>query len=395
MNEPFKIKMLSTISEVSAEDWDRLANPEGEPFDPFLSHAFFFALEESGSAVAETGWEPVHLVARDQLGKICGILPLFIKGHSAGEYVFDHGWAQGFEMAGGQYYPKMLSAVPFTPVTGRRIFATGPRAKQIEAGLVKTAIELLRKKRFSSLHFNFLEPTQADLLEDHNFLLRHDTQFHWVDMGYGDFEGFLASLQSRKRKALKKERRAALEAGLEIKWIEGDEISAAHWDVFYNFYLDTGNRKWGTPYLTREFFDIIGERLSDHIVLMFAYNQQGKAIAGALNLKGSDTLYGRYWGSLEYHPYLHFEICYYQAIDYALANGLKRVEAGAQGEHKLLRGYAPQDTISAHYIAHPGFKAAVAAFLKDETQQVEFRTELLSTHLPYRIDDKLKGGEEE
>lgn len=386
MQDQFTIESVSSITLIPSDDWNRLANPAGASFDPFLCYDFFLALEESGSAIPETGWGPAHLIVSNEALEICGIMPLYLKGHSQGEYVFDHSWAEGFEMIGGSYYPKLLSAVPFTPVTGRRIFTAKKNSLAVQSLLIEAALTLVQQRQLSSFHINFIEPELALKLGEKDFLIRKNTQFHWVDQDYGDFDGFLASLQSRKRKVLKKERRTALEAGMEIKWIEGDDIRSDHWDDFYEFYIDTGAKKWGTPYLTRTFFDMISETLSEHIVLMFAYNE-GRAIAGTLNLKGSDTLYGRYWGAREYHPCLHFELCYYQAIDYALARGLKRVEAGAQGEHKLLRGYAPTSTYSAHYIDHPRFKAAVADFLHSEDQSVTIRSEIMNEHLPYKNDE--------
>ncbi len=379
----YKLQLCDGARDIPSVDWDRLANPQEARFDPFISHAFFLSLEESGSAVKATGWQPRHVTATNDTGEMVGILPLFLKYHSQGEFVFDHGWAQGFELAGGRYYPKLVTAVPFTPVTGRRVFVAGEDKAQITHLLLSHALAYLKKHQISSFHLNFIDPALAPSLEEHGFLLRRDTQFHWVDKGYSDFDDFLQSLQSRKRKALKKERKAALGDGIEVEWVEGDDIRPEHWDSFYNFYLDTGDRKWGRPYLNREFFEMIDEPLRDHIVLIFA-KRDGAYIAGALNLKGSDTLFGRYWGSNCYVPFLHFEICYYQAIDYALARGLDRVEAGAQGEHKLLRGYAPTPTISAHYIAHPGLKRAVQEFLVEEGLHVRYLDEVLNAHLPYK-----------
>ena len=384
MSEPLTITSISSARDIEADDWDSLANPAGAPFDPFVSHAFFTALEESGSATSATGWQPLHLTARDCNGQLTGLMPLYLKSHSQGEYVFDQGWAQGFEIAGGRYYPKLLCAVPFTPVSGRRIFSAD-HAPFITSGFVDAALTFLKERGLSSFHLNFIQPDLAEQLEGKGFLLRRDTQFHWVDDGYDDFEGFLSSLQSRKRKALRKERRTALEAGIEIEWVSGSDIRPVHWDSFYKFYLDTGDRKWGRPYLNRAFFEMVGDSLAEHIVLIFAL-MDGKRIAGALNFKGSDTLYGRYWGALTYVPFLHFEICYYQAIDYALSAGLTRVEAGAQGQHKLLRGYAPRPTYSAHYIDHSGLKAAVRDFLEEEGRHVHYLDEVLTHHLPFKKD---------
>ena len=383
MTVSLNIRSVQSIDEIKREDWDRLANSSDVPYDPFLSYDFFAALEHSGSVRAHTGWGPSHLVATDGTKSVVGIMPLYLKGHSQGEYVFDHGWARGFEMAGGRYYPKLLCAVPFTPVTGRRLFAVGDTAQKIKAELLKAAVKQGVSQRLSSLHINFIEPNLVPLLEDEQFLIRSDTQFQWENQGYETFDDFLSSLQSRKRKAIKKERRLALINDLEVEWVSGDDLERKHWDAFYQFYVDTFDRKWGTPYLTRSFFELIHETLRKSIVLIFAKRDEDY-IAAALNFKGSDTLYGRYWGAKEHHDFLHFELCYYQAIDYALANNLNRVEAGAQGEHKLLRGYAPQKTHSAHFILHDGLREAVKDFLIDEERFVDMRTDALKEHLPFK-----------
>ena len=390
MTDRLIIRTLHSLKSIPADVWDRLANPPSMSYDPFLSHAFFLALESSGSAIDLTGWTPTHLVAEDDTGAILGILPLYSKTHSKGEYVFDQGWAQGFMMAGGRYYPKLLSAVPFTPVTGRRfLVGDGPDRDEVTNALIEGAVHLVETAGLSSLHINFIEGDVVPALRSHDFLLREDRQFHWEDDGYGDFDGFLQSLQSRKRKSIRRERRVALEAGIEVDWIEGAAITGAHWDAFFEFYLDTGARKWGHPYLTEAFFNRIGETMRDDIVLIMA-RRDGRHIAGALNMKGSRTLYGRYWGALEHHDFLHFEICYYQAIDYALAHGLSRVEAGAQGEHKLLRGYSPTKTRSAHYISHPGLRRAVEEYLEDETAYQDLHDDSMKRHLPFKRDDQKK-----
>lgn len=383
MTVSLNIRSVQSIDEIKREDWDRLANSSDVPYDPFLSYDFFAALEHSGSVRAHTGWGPSHLVATDGTKNVVGIMPLYLKGHSQGEYVFDHGWARGFEMAGGRYYPKLLCAVPFTPVTGRRLFAVGDTSQKIKTELLKAAVKQGVSQRLSSLHINFIEPSLVPLLEDEQFLIRSDTQFQWENQGYETFDDFLSSLQSRKRKAIKKERRLALINDLEVEWVSGDDLERKHWDAFYQFYVDTFDRKWGTPYLTRSFFELIHETLRKSIVLIFAKRGEDY-IAAALNFKGSDTLYGRYWGAKEHHDFLHFELCYYQAIDYALANNLNRVEAGAQGEHKLLRGYAPQKTHSAHFILHDGLREAVKDFLIDEERFVDMRTDALKEHLPFK-----------
>ncbi len=383
MTGSLEITSVRSIDEIKREDWDRLANPPEQAFDPFLSYDFFAALEHSGSVCAHTGWGPSHLVASDETRDVVGIMPLYLKGHSQGEYVFDHGWARGFEMAGGRYYPKLLCAVPFTPVTGRRLFSVGPNGQQIKTELLKAAVKQGVSQQLSSLHINFIEAELIPVLEAERFLIRSDTQFHWENQGHETFDDFLGSLQSRKRKAIKKERRLALINDLEVEWVSGAELEAKHWDAFYKFYVDTFDRKWGTPYLTRSFFDLIHETLKESIVLIFAKRGE-EYIAAALNFKGSDTLYGRYWGAKEHHDFLHFELCYYQAIDYALAHNLKRVEAGAQGEHKLLRGYAPQKTHSAHFILHDGLREAVKDFLIDEERFIDMRTDALKEHLPFK-----------
>lgn len=386
MIEPIEIHSVNSISEIPEEDWDRLANPADEAYDPFLRHSFFLALEESGSAVPETGWGAMHLIARDVSDHIVGIMPLYLKGHSQGEYVFDHGWARGFQMAGGRYYPKLLCAVPFTPVTGRRIFAEAEQFNMIANRLLQVAMKQGELRGLSSLHLNFIQPKLIPLMEQNDLLIRHDTQFHWQNKGYKSFDEFLDSLQSRKRKAIRKERRAALSSGLEVEWLRGDDLKKFHWDEFYTFYTDTFDRKWGRPYLTRSFFEMINNSQANDIVLMLA-KRDDSYIAGALNFVGSDVLYGRYWGAREHHEFLHFELCYYQAIDYAIENGLSRVEAGAQGEHKLLRGYSPDETTSAHYIVHQGLRNAVQDFLQDENHFHLEQTEILKDHLPYKKGD--------
>lgn len=388
MIEPINIRTVSSIQDINRDDWNCLANPKTLPYDPFLTYEFFSALEDSASVVPETGWGPMHLIAEDAVGHVVGIMPLYLKGHSQGEYVFDHGWARGFEMAGGQYYPKLLCAVPFTPVTGRRIFSLQDNSAKIQTALLKSAVKHCQLRKLSSLHLNFIEDDLIPVLEEQKFLIRHDTQFHWTNQGFDTFDDFLASLQSRKRKAIKKERRVALSDDLTVEWVFGDKLENKHWDVFYQFYVDTFDRKWGTPYLTRDFFDLISEDIANDIVLIFA-KREDDYIAAALNFRGGDTLYGRYWGAKEHHDFLHFELCYYQAIDFALAHGLPKVEAGAQGEHKLLRGYSPQKTNSAHFILHDGLNLAVQDFLEQEGRYVDMKNDTLKDHLPYKKSDTL------
>lgn len=367
--------------------WDACANPDASRYNPFLSYDFLKALEESGCATAETGWLPQHLVAEDRSGRVVGAMPLYLKYHSQGEYVFDHGWANAFEQAGGDYYPKLQSSVPFTPVTGARMLvAPGEDTARIETALLNGAIELARQLDVSSLHITFLPEESWRRHGGGGILQRTDQQFHWLNDHYGSFDDFLGALASRKRKALKKERREAVSAGIIFEHITGADITEAHWDVFSEFYQDTGSRKWGRPYLNRAFFSRLGEVMADRVLLIMA-KRDGRMIAGALNIVGGDTLYGRYWGAVEYHPYLHFETCYYQAIDYAIAHELERVEAGAQGEHKLARGYMPHPTYSLHYIAHSGLRRAVAAYLEQERKAVAHEVEILNELGPFRKDD--------
>ncbi|PCJ71567.1 MAG: GNAT family N-acetyltransferase [Rhodobiaceae bacterium] len=386
--EQIVMKVVPRLSEISAEAWDSCANPGGAiPSNPFLSHAFLLALEESGSATARTGWSPHHLVLEDPDGSLAGVVPMYLKNHSRGEYVFDHGWADAFERAGGHYYPKLQVSVPFTPATGRRILARpGLFQEQTEDQLIAGMVELTRQLEVSSVHLTFLSQAQWQRLGDVGFLQRTDQQFHWLNEGFETFDDFLTVLTSRKRKNLRKERERALESGIEIEWVTGSDLTEAHWDAFYNFYTDTGLRKWGTPYLTREFFSLIGANMPDQTLLIMA-KREGQYIAGALNFIGSDTLFGRNWGCIEDHPFLHFEVCYYQAIDFAISRGLKRVEAGAQGAHKLARGYLPTHTYSAHYISNPSFREAVEGYLEQERHHVDHDIAALSRHTPFRTTD--------
>ena len=374
-----ELKVLRSIGEASASEWDALANPADRPFNPFIAHAFLKALEESGSAVTRTGWQGVHLALHEG-DALIGAAPAYAKTHSQGEYVFDWGWADAFERAGGRYYPKLQISAPFTPATGPRLLA---RDDETRRGLLASAAALARSNNLSSVHITFQTEDEWRLCAGEDWLSRMDRQFHWIDRGYGDFAGFLASLSSDKRKNLRKERLRALENGIEIEWVTGRDLSEAHWDAFFEFYTDTGSRKWGSPYLTRRFFSLVSASMAERILLVMA-KRDGRYIAGALNFIGGDTLYGRNWGAIEHHPFLHFECCYYQAIDFALARGLKRVEAGAQGEHKLLRGYEPVATYSSHYITHPGLRAAVGDYLIRERRAIEADIEALADHGPYR-----------
>ncbi len=386
---------LSIADQMAAIDragWNALANPPGERYDPFVDWDFLEAAESSGCAEPETGWTPRHMLAHDAAGKLVGAAPLYLKMHSRGEFVFDHSWADALHRAGGRYYPKLLCAVPFTPVTGRRLLASGPRAAAIQRTLANAIVEVGRQWRASSAHFNFLEEDAWRALGAEGFLLREDQQFHWLNRGYGSSEDFLGALSSRKRKTLRRERREAQE-GLEISRVTGADLTSKHWDAFFKFYMDTGGRKWGAPYLNREFFALLHERMADKCLLILAMDGN-KPIAGALNMIGSDTLYGRYWGRTVDRPFLHFEICYYQAIDFAIERGLARVEAGAQGEHKLARGYKPQLTRSAHWIAHSGLRQAVSDYLDREREAVEEGIDQLSAYAPFRKGEQHDQDEE-
>jgi predicted N-acyltransferase len=342
------------------------------------------ALEVSGSATARTGWQPQHLVAEADDGSVLGVCPCYLKSHSRGEYVFDAGWAEAYEHAGGRYYPKLQVSVPFTPATGPRLMARpGAGANATREALAAGLVALTERRGASSVHTTFLPKDEADLLAARGFLQRTDQQFHWDNAGYSSFEGFLAALSARKRKLVKRERRDALSNGISIHWLTGSDLTEDVWDAFFAFYMDTGSRKWGRPYLTRSFFSIIGETMRDRVLMVMA-KRNGRWIAGAINFIGSDILYGRHWGAVEEHPFLHFEVCYYQAIDYAIAHKLKRVEAGAQGEHKLARGYMPVTTYSAHYIADPGLRSAIEDYLTRERRYVAAAGEELAALAPFR-----------
>jgi uncharacterized protein len=363
------------VSSFDATAWDACAGNT----NPFVSHAFLSALEDSGSAVAKTGWQPLPIAFDEADGTLAGVAPAYAKSHSQGEYVFDHSWADAWERAGGRYYPKLVIASPFSPVPGPRLLSRNPEAAR---ALIAGAEALVNRHNMSGAHANFVADDQLDLFRDAGWLIREGTQFHWANRGYATFDDFLGDLASRKRKAIRKERAAAVE-GLEIVHLSGSELTEAHWDAFWYFYQDTGSRKWGRPYLTRSFFSMLAERMPDKVLLVLAL-RDGKPIAGALNLIGSDTLYGRYWGCREDVPFLHFELCYYQAIDAAIARGLSRVEAGAQGEHKLARGYVPVPTWSAHYIPDAGFRSAIADFVARERRAVEDNMAFLGEMTPFR-----------
>jgi len=378
------LKVFPRIGDIDAAAWDRLAIPDAATANPFVSHAFLAALEAAGTTGPRTGWLPQHLVLEDESGGVAAAMPLYIKTHSQGEYVFDHSWADAYQRAGGAYYPELQCAVPFTPVPGPRLLV-GPShgAEARERLLAAGAIELSRRLEVSSLHVTFADEATARRLGAAGFLPRTGQQFHWTNAGYLTFDDFLATLASRKRKSIRKERETALAAGLSVRHLTGREITEADWDAFYAFYMDTGDRKWGRPYLNRRFFSLLGAAMPEQCLLILV-ERDGRRIAGALNLVGGDCLYGRYWGAVEHHPCLHFEVCYYQAIDYAIANRLARVEAGAQGEHKLARGYLPVTTHSAHWIADPGLRRAVDRYLVEEREAVAAANAELRDLGPFR-----------
>ncbi|CAM3159044.1 hypothetical protein SAMN04488021_1058 [Paracoccus aminovorans] len=369
------VSVLPAISAIPAADWDGC----GAGGNPFTSHRFLAALEQSGSVGEGTGWHPSHLVARVG-GRVAGVAPCYLKTHSQGEYIFDHAWAQAYERAGGRYYPKLQCAVPFTPVTGPRLIAPD---RPVQAALLQAMAQLARQSGLSGAHVTFCTQAEAELGEAAGFLPRASEQFHWLNQGYGTFDDFLAQLSSRKRKAIRKERERAQAFGGTIRSLTGEEIRPAHWDAFWTFYQDTGGRKWGRPYLTRAFFERLHETMRDDCLLVLA-ERDGRPVAGALNLIGPDALYGRYWGCTEDHPFLHFELCYHRAIDWAIANGLARVEAGAQGEHKLARGYLPTQTHSLHWVRDEGFHRAISDYLDRERQAVGQEMALLAELGPFR-----------
>ena len=371
----FTVRLETSVSDIPQDQWDALTDGG----NPFVGHAFLSALEDSGSTGGSSGWQPAPLLLDGEDGRLAAALPAYIKTHSQGEYVFDQSWADAWHRAGGRYYPKLQISVPFTPATGPRLLSRDPA---LAAPLLRAAEQLCAAQGLSSAHATFIEPAQVPLFEAAGWLMRNDIQFHWENRGYASFNDFLAALSSAKRKNLRKERAAAQE-GIEIRLLTGGDIRSEHWDAFWRFYLDTGARKWGQPYLTREAFALLGERMADQILLVLAYAGD-TPFAGALNFIGRDALYGRYWGALADKPFLHFELCYYQAIEAAIGLGLSRVEAGAQGGHKLARGYEPVRTWSAHYIAHEGFRAAVAEFLARERAGVAQEQDWLSGRAPFK-----------
>ncbi len=424
MPAEFTIRVVPSLREVDPAAWDACANPKSmnsanslgdktdsiceplestppassdgddpmapidsrlqqEPVNPFLTHAFLYSLEESGSATARTGWAGAHILVEDAAGKLLACAPAYLKNHSQGEYVFDHGWADAYERAGGAYYPKLQVSVPFTPAAGRRLLLADGAGEAERAALLQGLRAVVKKASASSIHITFPTGAEWQALGAAGFLQRTGQQFHFFNRGYASFDEFLGDLASRKRKAIRKERATALAPGIEIEWVTGSDLREEHWDAFFAFYIDTGSRKWGRPYLTRTFFSLLGERLADRVLLVMA-KRAGRYIGGALNLIGDDALYGRNWGAIEEHPCLHFEACYYQAIDFAIARKLKRVEAGAQGEHKLARGYRPVTTYSAHEIADVRLERAVADYLARERRQVAATIEAYGEYVPFR-----------
>ncbi len=397
------LRIARAITEVTAEQWDSCANPQPfaapEPpaeapaptaptlesaYNPFISHNFLSCLEISKSVQPRVGWEPMHLLAEDADGRLMGAVPCYAKSHSRGEYVFDHGWAEAFERAGGQYYPKLQVSVPFTPATGRRLLVrNGPGADAVRSALADALIDVCQRADASSAHVTFLTEPEWQLLGNRGFLKRTHQQFHWENAGYGTFDDFLAALSSRKRKTIRREREDALANGITVHWLTGADLTESVWDTFFDFYMETGSRKWGRPYLTREFYSLVGAKMGDRILLVMA-KRNGRWIAGAINFIGSDTLFGRHWGCIENHPFLHFELCYYQAIQYAIEHKLARVEAGAQGEHKISRGYLPTTTYSAHYIVNPSLRRAIDDFLKHERAYVAAAAVELEEAAPFR-----------
>ena len=398
-DNPIRVRIAPSLATIPAARWDACAgaaqvldednlspqlSTRGYTGNPFVSHTFLYALEQANCVGGRTGWQPRHLIAEAADGRLLGCAPCYVKTHSQGEYVFDQGWAEAYERAGGDYYPKLQVAVPFSPVTGPRLLAEpGPLADRVRGALADALAEITTASELSSAHVTFLTEAEWTALGQRGFLQRTDQQFHWQNAGYATFEDFLSALASRKRKSIRRERKEALSPGIEVHWLTGSDLTEDIWDAFFAFYMDTGSRKWGRPYLTREFFSIVGAAMGDRILLMMA-KRAGRWIAGAINFLGADTIYGRNWGALEHHPFLHFELCYYQAIDYAIAHKLKRVEAGAQGEHKLARGYMPHTTYSAHFIANPGLRRAVAEYLARERAYVQAAGEELAAAAPFR-----------
>jgi len=381
-SEHISIRVAERIAAIGARDWDACAGAD----DPFISHAFLSALEDAECVSAESGWLPRHLAVEAPDGAVMAVAPLYVKGHSQGEYVFDWNWADAYERAGGRYYPKLQCAVPFTPAPGRRLLAR-PGAAAAETALAAGMEELAERHGLSSIHVTFMPEDQAKTLSERDWLVRHGIQYHWRNRDYRDFDDFLASMMSRKRKSIARERRRVAEAGIRTPILCGADIKSHHWDAFYRFYVDTYDRKWGYPYLNREFFELLTERLGDRVVLVMA-ERDGRLIAGAMNLRGAKALYGRNWGAEGNYRYLHFEACYYRAIDFAIEHGIERVEAGTQGPHKVQRGYEPVRTFSAHLIRDPGLRDPVADFIRRESRQITREMEAMAEMTPFRRDER-------
>jgi len=382
-SETLAVRTLDSVSQVDKAVWDRCAGPD----NPFLSWDFLNALEESGSVGSRAGWLPQHAALEDAAGNVLGVAPMYLKNHSQGEYVFDWGWADAYERAGGQYYPKLIVAVPFTPVTGPRLLVPeGPRRETLQQTLIGALVQIATKIGVTNLHITFPTPEEKAIADDLGLLIRRAFQYHWHNDGYETFDDFLGALASRKRKAIRKERASIAASGVDVRAVTGDNLTDEHWDVFHRFYSSTYDRKWGYPYLTREFFSLLNERMPDKVALMWA-TFDGEPIAGALNFIGSDALFGRNWGCSEDVKFLHFETCYYQAIDFAIERGLKRVEAGTQGPHKVQRGYLPVETWSAHWIADKGFRNAVEDFLERERPAILHEMKIMSQYSPYRQEN--------
>lgn len=381
-SDAISVKLVERIAEIDPAAWDACAGTD----NPFVTHAFLHALEASGSATAETGWLPQHVVAEDADGHIVGVVPMYLKSHSYGEYVFDHGWADAYRRAGGRYYPKLQVAVPFTPVTGPRVLVRPHRARAaIRNTLIGALARIAERQRVSSLHVTFCTAEERSAFESAGFLIRTGMQYHWENRGYATFDDFLAALSHDKRKSIRRERREVAAQGFEILPLTGPEIRPEHWDAYHDLYVSIFDRKWGAPYLTRDFFHRLGAVMADRVLLVMV-RQQGRWVAGALNLIGTDTLYGRNWGARGEFRFLHFEACYYRAIEFAIGRGLRRVEAGAQGEHKIQRGYLPVPTYSAHWIRDAGFRDAVAHFLARETELIRNEMTALAAHSPFKQD---------
>lgn len=383
--EQFQLSIHTSIEDIGEEDWTFCASRADDQENPFISYHFLHSLEKTGCVRGETGWMPQHIKLTDTSGNLFGVAPLYLKNHSHGEYVFDWAWADAYERAGGSYYPKLLSAIPFTPVTGARFLIpnTSDRTAHFRA-MTSGMMQLCEKYQTSSLHLNFLPEADAKSLEEFGFLMRNDMQFHWKNEGYSTFDDYLDAMMSRKRRSIKKERKKLVEAGITFKRLTGEDITSEAWDDFYRFYVDTYDRKWGAPYLNREFFEEIHALMKDKILLVLAYDESGKSIAGALNLIGKERLFGRNWGCEDRYKFLHFEACYYQAIEFAIEHGLSFVEAGTQGQHKLQRGYMPVKTHSAHWIPDPGFKRAIANYLEHERDEVGRSIEILAQQGPFK-----------